>query len=114
MLFDGKWLNGRKYSDKSVDADKKRLLYEIIDKEGKPFIGVEVKGEKRQVVSEKVLAMALTNVDKVVMVLAYINNANRQATKGTGTIASLARITCWPSTSAAVLSMGSRLPLMMG
>lgn len=44
-LYDVKRLIGRRYADKTVQYDKKYLPYEIVDKEGKPYIKVpEVKG----------------------------------------------------------------------
>lgn len=44
-LYDVKRLIGRRYADKTVQYDKKYLPYEIVDKEGKPYISVpEVKG----------------------------------------------------------------------
>ncbi|EGZ15754.1 hypothetical protein PHYSODRAFT_286376 [Phytophthora sojae] len=101
-LFDVKRLIGRKYNDKSVQADKKLLPYELVNKDGKPFIQVEVKGEKRQFAPEEVSAMVLTKMkqisegyigrevyDAVVTVPAYFNDAQRQATKDAGTIAGL-------------------------
>ncbi|RLN61933.1 hypothetical protein BBJ29_008733 [Phytophthora kernoviae] len=101
-LFDVKRLIGRKYTDKSVQADKKLLPYDLINKDGKPFIQVEVKGEKRQFAPEEVSAMVLTKMkqisegyigrevfDAVVTVPAYFNDAQRQATKDAGTIAGL-------------------------
>ncbi|KAF4031617.1 Hsp70 protein [Phytophthora infestans] len=101
-LFDVKRLIGRKYNDKSVQADKKLLPYELVNKDGKPFIEVEVKGEKRQFAPEEVSAMVLTKMkqisegyigrevfDAVVTVPAYFNDAQRQATKDAGTIAGL-------------------------
>ncbi|CAI5719169.1 unnamed protein product [Peronospora destructor] len=101
-LFDVKRLIGRKYNDKSVQADKKLLPYELINKDGKPFIQVTIKGEKRQFAPEEVSAMVLTKMkqisegyigrevfDAVVTVPAYFNDAQRQATKDAGTIAGL-------------------------
>ncbi|ETI52681.1 luminal-binding protein [Phytophthora nicotianae CJ01A1] len=101
-LFDVKRLIGRKYNDKSVQADKKLLPYNLVNKDGKPFIEVEVKGEKRQFAPEEVSAMVLTKMkqisegyigrevfDAVVTVPAYFNDAQRQATKDAGTIAGL-------------------------
>ncbi|KAG6597739.1 Luminal-binding protein [Phytophthora cinnamomi] len=101
-LFDVKRLIGRKYNDKSVQADKKLLPYLLVNKDGKPFIEVEVKGEKRQFAPEEVSAMVLTKMkqisegyigrevyDAVVTVPAYFNDAQRQATKDAGTIAGL-------------------------
>merc|ERR1719265_1182851 len=40
-VFDVKRLIGRKFSDKSVQADKKLVPYDIVDKEGKPQVQVE-------------------------------------------------------------------------
>jgi heat shock protein 5 len=101
-LFDVKRLIGRKYDDKSVQADKKLLPYEIVNKNGKPFIQVTIKGEKKQFAPEEVSAMVLTKMkniaegyigrevyDAVVTVPAYFNDAQRQATKDAGTIAGL-------------------------
>ncbi|TDH65340.1 hypothetical protein CCR75_006282 [Bremia lactucae] len=101
-LFDVKRLIGRKFHDKSVQADKKLLPYELINKDGKPFIQVVVKGEKRQFAPEEISAMVLTKMkqisegyigrevfDAVVTVPAYFNDAQRQATKDAGTIAGL-------------------------
>ncbi|KAF1334955.1 Luminal-binding protein, partial [Globisporangium splendens] len=101
-LFDVKRLIGRSYNDKSVQADKKLLPYEIANKDGKPVIQVTVKGEKKQFSPEEVSAMILTKMkqtaegyigrevfDAVVTVPAYFNDAQRQATKDAGTIAGL-------------------------
>nr|AAW63769.1 PPAT5 [Hyaloperonospora parasitica] len=101
-LFDVKRLIGRKYTDKSVQSDKKLLPYELVNKDGKPFIQVQVKGETRQFAPEEVSAMVLTKMkhiaegyigrevfDAVVTVPAYFNDAQRQATKDAGTIAGL-------------------------
>ena len=44
-LYDVKRLIGRKYADRTVQYDKKYLPYDIVDKEGRPYIRVpEVKG----------------------------------------------------------------------
>jgi heat shock protein 5 len=101
-LFDVKRLIGRAFSDKTVQADKKLMPFEIIDKQGKPYIQVTVKGEKQSFAPEEVSAMVLTKMkqiaeayigkdvfDAVVTVPAYFNDAQRQATKDAGTIAGL-------------------------
>ncbi|RLN86692.1 hypothetical protein BBJ28_00013385, partial [Nothophytophthora sp. Chile5] len=101
-LFGVKRLLGLKYDDESVQADKKLLPYEIVDKDGKPFIEVMIKGETQQFAPEEVSAMVLAKlkqisesylghevVDAVVTVPAYFNDAQRQATKDAGTIAGL-------------------------
>ncbi|KAF0697407.1 Aste57867_11887 [Aphanomyces stellatus] len=101
-LFDVKRLIGRQYNDKSVQADKKLLPFEIVNKDGRPFIQVKIKGENKQFSAEEVSAMILTKMktiaenylgkevhDAVVTVPAYFNDAQRQATKDAGTIAGL-------------------------
>lgn len=101
-LFDVKRLIGRKYSDKSVQADKKLLPFHIKDKSGKPVIQVNVNGKDQEFAPEEVSAMVLTKMkqiaeaylgkeihDAVVTVPAYFNDAQRQATKDAGTIAGL-------------------------
>ena len=46
-IYSVKRLIGRKYNDKEVQMDKKLLPYDIIDKDGKPYIQVETKGQKK-------------------------------------------------------------------
>jgi len=40
-VYDVKRLIGRKYHDKTVQHDKKYLPYELVNKDGKPYIEVE-------------------------------------------------------------------------
>jgi len=95
-------LIGRSYNDKEVQRDKKLLPFEIVDKNGKPFIQVEVKGERKTFAPEEVSAMVLSKMKEiaeaflgkkvknaVVTVPAYFNDAQRQATKDAGTISGL-------------------------
>eukprot|EP00516_Mucochytrium_quahogii_P008608 CAMPEP_0203749774 /NCGR_PEP_ID=MMETSP0098-20131031/4195_1 /ASSEMBLY_ACC=CAM_ASM_000208 /TAXON_ID=96639 /ORGANISM=" , Strain NY0313808BC1" /LENGTH=664 /DNA_ID=CAMNT_0050638873 /DNA_START=48 /DNA_END=2042 /DNA_ORIENTATION=+ len=101
-VFDVKRLIGRNYNDKTVQADKKLMPYEIIDKNGKPFVRVLVEGQKKEFAPEEVSAMVLQKMKSiaeaylseevgqaVVTVPAYFNDAQRQATKDAGTIAGL-------------------------
>ena len=101
-IFQVKRLIGRKFSDKTVQHDKKLVPYDIVSKSDRPFVQVEVSGEKRSFSPEEVSAMILTKmrdtaVEKlgqeinhaVVTVPAYFNDAQRQATKDAGTIAGL-------------------------
>src|SRR3990167_11431425 len=93
-VFDIKRLMGRKFSDDTVQHDKKLLPYNIVNKNGKPLIEVEVKGEKKTYTAEEISAMILTKMKEiaeaylgkkvthaVVTVPAYFNDAQRQATK---------------------------------
>ena len=101
-VFDVKRLIGRKFSDKSVKADKKLFPFKLVDKKGKPYVEVTVAGEKKQFAPEEVSSMILQKMrstaesylDKdiknaVVTVPAYFNDAQRQATKDAGTISGL-------------------------
>jgi len=101
-VFDVKRLIGRKYTDKSVQADKKLFPFELVDKEGKPHIEVDVKGKKSTFAPEEISAMILQKMkaiaetflghpvkNAVVTVPAYFNDAQRQATKDAGTISGM-------------------------
>jgi endoplasmic reticulum chaperone BiP len=101
-VYDAKRLIGRNFVDKEVQSDSKLLPYKIINKGGKPFIEVLVKGEKKVFSPEEVSSMVLTKMKEtaeaflgkkvknaVVTVPAYFNDAQKQATKDAGTIAGL-------------------------
>lgn len=118
-LFDVKRLIGRNFKDKSVQADKKLLPFELIDKSGKPYIQVTVKGKKEEFAPEEVSAMVLTKMkqiaegyigkdvhDAVVTVPAYFNDAQRQATKDAGTIAGLTVLRIINEPTAAAIAYG--------
>jgi len=101
-VFDVKRLIGRKFSDKSVQADKKLVPYSIVSDKDKPVIQVTQSGKDAQFAPEEVSAMILQKMkltaetflgkeigNAVVTVPAYFNDAQRQATKDAGTIAGL-------------------------
>jgi len=102
-IFDVKRLIGRNYSDKSVQADKKLVPYEIVANKGdKPVIEVIQDGKATRFSPEEVSAMILTKMkvtaetflgkeikNAVVTVPAYFNDAQRQATKDAGTISGM-------------------------
>jgi len=101
-VFDVKRLIGRKYSDKSVQADKKLVPYKIVSKDDKPYVEVLVEGKPRVFAPEEVSAMILSKMKEiaeaylgfdvkhaVVTVPAYFNDAQRQATKDAGTISGM-------------------------
>jgi len=101
-VFDVKRLIGRKYSDKSVQADKKLFPFAIVSKDDKPYVEVKMEGKKRQFAPEEVSAMILVKMKEiaetylgksvqhaVVTVPAYFNDAQRQATKDAGTISGM-------------------------
>merc|ERR1719329_1275499 len=101
-VFDVKRLIGRKFSDKSVQADKKLVPYKIISKDDKPYVEVDLEGKARSFAPEEVSAMVLVKMKEiaeaylgkdvqhaVVTVPAYFNDAQRQATKDAGTISGM-------------------------
>lgn len=101
-VFDVKRLIGRKFSDKSVQADKKLVPYKIVSKDDKPYVEVLLEGKPRQFAPEEISAMILVKMKEiaeaylghdvqnaVVTVPAYFNDAQRQATKDAGTISGM-------------------------
>lgn len=49
-MFDAKRLIGRKFDDEEVQSDIKHFPFEVFSKEGKPYIRVEYRGEKKEFV----------------------------------------------------------------
>eukprot|EP00559_Dactyliosolen_fragilissimus_P009829 CAMPEP_0184854848 /NCGR_PEP_ID=MMETSP0580-20130426/225_1 /TAXON_ID=1118495 /ORGANISM="Dactyliosolen fragilissimus" /LENGTH=657 /DNA_ID=CAMNT_0027349199 /DNA_START=68 /DNA_END=2041 /DNA_ORIENTATION=+ len=101
-VFDVKRLIGRNFSDKSVQADKKLVPYNIVSDGNKPVVEVNVGGTMQKYAPEEVSAMILQKMkataetflgkeikDAVVTVPAYFNDAQRQATKDAGTISGM-------------------------
>jgi heat shock protein 5 len=101
-IFDVKRLIGREFSDKSVQADKKLVPYNIVSDKGKPAIQVNQQGKITTFAPEEISAMILQKMKStaetflgkevkraVVTVPAYFNDAQKQATKDAGTIAGL-------------------------
>jgi len=101
-VFDVKRLIGRKFSDKSVQSDKKLVPYNIVSDKDKPMIEVQVLGKPAKFAPEEVSAMILQKMkataetflgkeikNAVVTVPAYFNDAQRQATKDAGTISGM-------------------------
>jgi len=101
-VFDVKRLIGRKFNDKSVQADKKLFPFALVNKEQRPYVQVEVDGDKKTFAPEEISAMVLSKMRSiaesylgdevkhaVVTVPAYFNDAQRQATKDAGTISGM-------------------------
>ncbi|KAL9271107.1 Luminal-binding protein 5-like protein [Drosera capensis] len=115
-VFDVKRLMGRDWGDKELQNDMKLVPYNVMNKDGKPYIQVEIKhGETKDFSPEEISAMILMKMkeaaeaylgkkikDAVITVPAYFNDAQRQATKDAGVIAGLniARIINEPTTAA--------------
>lgn len=118
-IYDVKRLVGRKYTDNEVQRDKKLVSYEIVDSKGKPYVSVDVNGEKKTFSPEEISAMILTKMKEtaeaflgktvkhaVVTVPAYFNDAQRQATKDAGTIAGLNVVRIINEPTAAAIAYG--------
>ena len=122
-VFDVKRLIGRKYGDKTVQSDKKLLPFKIVAKDDKPFVEVDVKGERKTFAPEEISAMVLSKMrvvaenfigkeikNAVVTVPAYFNDAQRQATKDAGTISGMTvqRIINEPTAAAIAYGMDKK------
>ncbi|OAY74558.1 Luminal-binding protein, partial [Ananas comosus] len=108
--------------------DIKFLPYKVVNKDGKPYVEVRIKGGEKKVFSpEEISAMILTKMretaetylgrsikDAVITVPAYFNDAQRQATKDAGTIAGLnvARIINEPTAAAIAYGLDTKGPEM--
>lgn len=99
IIFSVKRLMGRRYSDSSVQKDKKWLPYVIkegregmavVEVEGKTFTPPEISAMILQKIKKDAEAYLGEEVKKaVITVPAYFNDAQRQATKQAGEIAGL-------------------------
>ncbi|PNW86296.1 hypothetical protein CHLRE_02g080700v5 [Chlamydomonas reinhardtii] len=118
-VYDVKRLIGRKYEDKEVQRDKKLVSYDIVDRQGKPYVAVDVKGEQKVFSPEEISAMILQKMKDtaeaylgktvkhaVVTVPAYFNDAQRQATKDAGTISGLNVVRIINEPTAAAIAYG--------
>ena len=118
-IYAVKRLIGRKFTEKEVQQDKKILIYDIENKDQKPFITVTVNGEKKQFAPEEISAMILKKMKEiaesalgrevnhaVVTVPAYFNDAQRQATKDAGIIAGLNVVRTLNEPTAAAIAYG--------
>jgi heat shock protein 5 len=118
-VFDVKRFIGRSYDDSTVQKDRALLPFDIVSKDGKPYVSVEVGGEDKVFAPEEISAQVLGKMkqiaesylgesvsDAVVTVPAYFNDAQRQATKDAGTIAGLNVIRVINEPTAAALAYG--------
>jgi heat shock protein 5 len=118
-LFDVKRLLGRRFKDASVQKDIKAFPYNVIEQDGKPMIGVQVKSERKIMAPEEVSSMVLTKMKEtaenylgqevkhaVITVPAYFNDAQRQATKDAGAIAGLNVLRILNEPTAAAVAYG--------
>jgi heat shock protein 5 len=118
-IYSVKRLIGRKFNDKEVQHDKKLLPYDVVNKDGKPYIEVTIKGEKKLYSPEEISAMILTKMKKiaedylgrevkhaVITVPAYFNDSQRQSTKDAGVISGLNVLRIINEPTAAAIAYG--------
>jgi len=118
-VFDAKRLIGRKFNDSTVQSDMKLWPFTVVNDDSKPMIKVEYKGESKTFSPEQISSMVLTKMrdtaqnylganvtDAVVTVPAYFNDAQRQATKDSGTIAGLNVLRIINEPTAAAIAYG--------
>merc|ERR1712167_382055 len=112
-------MGGRRYKDSTVQKDIKLLPFSIVDKGGKPFISVRVKGEDKVMPPEEVSSMVLTKMKEtaenylgkevkhaVVTVPAYFSDAQRQSTKDAGVISGMNVLRIINEPTAAAIAYG--------
>jgi len=118
-VFDAKRLIGKKFNDSCVQSDMRHFSYDVINKDEKPFIRVDFKGEEKTFSPEEISSMVLIKMkeiaeaylgapvtDAVVTVPAYFNDSQRQATKDAGTIAGLNILRIINEPTAAAIAYG--------
>jgi heat shock protein 5 len=118
-VYSVKRLIGRKFNDKEVQLDRKLLSYDVVNKDGKPYIEVEIKGEKKVYSPEEISAMILIKMKQiaenylgrevkhaVITVPAYFNDSQRQSTKDAGTISGLNVLRIINEPTAAAIAYG--------
>ena len=115
-----KRLIGRNFKDKEVQRDKKLVSYNIVDKNGKPYVSANVNGGELKVMSpEEISAMILVKMKQiaenylgqevknaVITVPAYFNDAQRAATKDAGIISGLNVLRILNEPTAAAIAYG--------
>ena len=119
-VFDAKRLIGRKFDDKTLQADIKNFPFKVVDDgNNKPIIEVDYKEETKRYHPEEISSMVLVKMkevaeayigeevtDAVVTVPAYFNDSQRQATKDAGTIAGLNVLRVINEPTAAAIAYG--------
>jgi heat shock 70kDa protein 1/2/6/8 len=118
-VFDAKRLIGRRFADAEVQADMKHWPFKVQDKDGKPVISVEYKGETKVFTPEEISSMVLIKMretaeaylggnikNAVITVPAYFNDSQRQATKDAGLIAGLNVLRIINEPTAAAIAYG--------
>ena len=64
-VFDAKRLIGKKFNDASVQSDMKHFTYNVINKDSKPKIEVQFRGETKFFSPEEISAMVLGKMKEI-------------------------------------------------
>ncbi|ORX94892.1 hsp71-like protein [Basidiobolus meristosporus CBS 931.73] len=118
-VFDAKRLIGRRFNDSEVQSDMKHWPFKVIEKDSKPLIQVEYKGETKTFTPEEISSMILLKMretaeaylgsdvkNAVITVPAYFNDSQRQATKDAGSISGLNVLRIINEPTAAAIAYG--------
>ncbi|ORX63712.1 hsp71-like protein [Basidiobolus meristosporus CBS 931.73] len=118
-VFDAKRLIGRRFNDSEVQSDMKHWPFKVVEKDSKPLIQVEYKGESKTFTPEEISSMILLKMretaeaylggevkNAVVTVPAYFNDSQRQATKDAGAIAGMNVLRIINEPTAAAIAYG--------
>jgi L1 cell adhesion molecule like protein len=110
---------GRKFKDRSVQADLKHMAYTVVDKGNQPMVKVDYMKKVHYFRPEEVSSVILTylktaaenfigkNVENaVITVPAYFNDSQRQATKDAGRVAGLNVLRIINEPTAAAMAYG--------
>ncbi len=118
-IFDAKRLIGRNFDDNSTQSDIKHFPFKVIEKNNKPLIQAQYKGELKDFQPEEISSMVLIKMKEiaedylgetvdtaVITVPAYFNDAQRQSTKDAGAIAGLNVLRIINEPTAAAIAYG--------
>ncbi|GAA99063.1 uncharacterized protein L969DRAFT_49313 [Mixia osmundae IAM 14324] len=118
-VFDAKRLIGRRFDDPDVKKDRAHWPFEVIDRDGAPYIQVEYQNETKQFSPAEISAMVLAKLKEtaeakigktvkkaVVTVPAYFNDSQRLSTKDAGAIAGLDVLRIINEPTAAAIAYG--------
>ena len=118
-IFEAKRLIGRKFTDATVQSDKTQFPFQVIDKDGKPYVQATYKNELKTFSPEEISSMILVKMkeiaeayigepvtDAVITVPAYFNDEQRSATKDAGHIAGLNVLRIINEPTAAAIAYG--------
>ena len=118
-IFSIKRLMGLRFSDDEVQNEVKRLPYKVVNKDNRPYVEVEFRGEMKLYAPEEISAFVLMKMKQiaeeylgkaiknaVITVPAYFNDAQRKATQDAGEIAGLNVVRILNEPTAASLAYG--------